>query len=235
MQSLRSGQRRLPLQRLLDWLLQTLKRKGCPSMHQAEETSNLASTPPENGLETSPIKDLAAQVQSLSQLMHETREYDVVRERVVESLSRDLREAQGALLLKLSQPLLLGLTRMHDQLSRQLEDLDADEPLPGTDAIRLVENWRDDIEILLENQGISRFRTVGNAFDSSTQTALDVVLVADPSLHRTVAERGRPGFREDDRVLQKERVVVYSSTTQHSPSSDQEHTPSEPKKGTDHV
>jgi molecular chaperone GrpE (heat shock protein) len=136
---------------------------------------------------------------------------DTFRERQIDRLHRELQEHRNDLAARIAQPLAGGLIRLHDDLGRMLDTLEGADPARLTPErfVRTVRGIRDDVEVVLSQNGIQGYREAGEEFDPRRQTALRTTPTDDPTRVGRTAERLRPGFERGDRVLQKERVSVF--------------------------
>ena len=66
------------------------------------------------------------------------------------------------------------------------------------------------IEEILRRNGVERFTTSSDTLDAKRQRVIDTTPTADPALDKRVAERLKPGFEYEGRiVLQAEQVKTY--------------------------
>lgn len=128
----------------------------------------------------------------------------------IDVLHRELQEHKQDLLAKALRPLLSGLVRLHDNLGRVAENLrERPEALVPGEAARLIEEFREDVEILLDENGVALFSEPVDRFEPRRQTARQTLETANPEQVGRIARRARPGFERDGLLLQKERVDVF--------------------------
>jgi molecular chaperone GrpE len=89
-----------------------------------------------------------------------------------------------------------------DSIDRALAAADPASPL--AEGLRAV---REQLEAILERQGVTRIGATGEAFDPELHEAVAVRPTADAP-DRTVLEVARAGYRRGDRVLRPAQVVV---------------------------
>jgi molecular chaperone GrpE len=107
-------------------------------------------------------------------------------------------------------PLVHGIIRLHDDLGKVLDSSRQDaSSLSPERLIRSIEAFREDLEELLSDNGLSTYQVPDGPFDPHRQRALRTVSTPDPSLVGQVAEKLRPGFERISGIVVKERVVVY--------------------------
>lgn len=151
--------------------------------------------------------------------------YDAHKERQIDLLHDQLQEHRRGLLSQAMRPILAGLIRLHDDLGRLAKEIrqgDGAELKPERVA-KLFTEFQEDVEIILEENGILAFQEPGERFEPRRQAASKVVPTDHAEDSERIARRLRPGFERDGYLLQKERVEVYSlqrniSTSSESPS-----------------
>ncbi len=133
------------------------------------------------------------------------------KEQQIDALHSELQEHKRGLLARASRPLLSGLVRLHDNLGRMAEDLRRESPeeLTPERFFGILEGFQDDVEITLEDHGVSLFLEPSERFEPRRQTSRRTVETDDENRVGTIAHRVRPGFEQEATFLQKERVDVY--------------------------
>jgi molecular chaperone GrpE len=138
-------------------------------------------------------------------------ESDRFRERQIEQLHAEVQSYRAGLIQQAAQQLMLGLVRLHDDVGKTVEALQKRPPTDLSPELFFVKlnEFQDDIELLLAQHGAERFEIPGDAFDPQRQTALRTVADPDAEKKGTLAFRIRPGFSRESKILQKERVAVF--------------------------
>lgn len=139
--------------------------------------------------------------------------YDAHKEQQIDALHRELQEHKRGLLGRAVRPLLTGMVRLHDNLGRKADewrDFDSAEPTFEQGA-RALEEFQDDLEIVLEENGVDLFRVPSERFEPRRQTAIRTLETSDPEKVGRIARRLRPGFERDGQLVQKERVEVWTA------------------------
>lgn len=139
--------------------------------------------------------------------------FDAFKEAQVERLHAELQQHREGVLERATRPLLNAVIRMHDDLGKAAAALRARPPEEVTPerTFRLVDGFREDLELLLSQHGVEPFDPPGDVFDPRLHTALRTVATADPALAGRIAERLRPGFSHGEALLQKARVAVFTA------------------------
>ncbi len=143
---------------------------------------------------------------------------DEVKDRQIDTLHREVQGHRQDLLGKALRPLVSGLVRLHDNLGRSAESLaNAEQSLGADEAAKLLEEFREDVEILLEENGIGLFSEPVDTLEPRRQTVRKTLPCRDSTQVGQIARRVRPGFERDGLVLQKERVDVYVASEAEPP------------------
>jgi len=185
----------------------------------ATPAADTADAPPPAALDAllAAVERLEAHVSAESgrvlQAFGEKLAFDAFKEAQVERLHAELQQHREGVLERATRPLLNAVIRMHDDLGKAAAALRARPPGEVTPerTFRLVDGFREDLELLLSQHGVEPFDPPGDVFDPRLHTALRTVATADPALAGRIAERLRPGFSHGEALLQKARVAVFTA------------------------
>lgn len=136
---------------------------------------------------------------------------DCFREAQVDRLHAELQDYRNDLVGKVVRPVFRSMIRLHDDIGKVLDALGRDEleALSAERMLGLLRGFRDDIEIALDQHGVTTFRLPTEEFDPRRQTVARTIKTDEPARVGHIAGRVNPGFESGDAVLQKERVAVY--------------------------
>ena len=200
-----------------------LMQLPAPVTDAAEQILTAAPHPPEEGQGTPALDpELAGAVVHLQetvtagfadvlQQLRDKLTYDRFKEEQIARLHEELQYFKSDLVSKPARQLLQGLIRLHDDLGKMAAAL-RQKPVEELTPERFFQqfaDFRDDIELLLGQNGVECFQAAGDVFDPRRQTVMRTVPAADPAHVGQIAERLRPGFEQGEALLQKERVAVY--------------------------
>ncbi len=139
--------------------------------------------------------------------------YDAFKERQLDALHRELQEYKTDLLSQALRPMFTSLIRLHDDNAKMIEGLHAKNPeeLTPERFFKVMEDFGDDIERLLQDHGVDVFQDQGpeQEFNGQRQQAAGFIDTTDVNMAGRVAQRLRPGFEYGKTLLRKERVKVY--------------------------
>ena len=138
--------------------------------------------------------------------------YDGFKEEQIERLHRELQGYKRDLLARASAPVINGVIRLHDNLGKTVESLrELDEGEWTADRLfEVLDGLADDLEILLEENGVLLFIQPEEKFDPRRQTCRRNVGTGNVDLVGTIAARLQPGFERNGQVIRNEKVAVYT-------------------------
>lgn len=185
------------------------RRASVPRKAAAQKTEQASVT---EALTVSRLDELCRQVEALRQEVTEAASRNGVQQTLLDRLHAEVQEHRNGLLQKLQQPWVMGLVQVYDALNRGAKDLAVStENMAPRTVSELLEEFRQDVEIVLEQQGIVPYNAPGDRFDPQRQTAIKTVPAPEEELTGLVLLRLRPGFEQDGRIVRKEWVCVYAS------------------------
>jgi molecular chaperone GrpE len=137
--------------------------------------------------------------------------FDAAKQQQIDRLHAELQEYRTDLIAKTNRPLVNGLIHLHDNIGRLIEGLKSKptEQLEPDRFFKAIGGIQDDIEILLDQNGIAAFTEQDETFQPRRQRALKKVSTTEEELVGRVAEQLKPGFEQGNEIVQKERVSVY--------------------------
>lgn len=168
--------------------------------------------PPESGAVLQRLeRSLEDGLADLQRSFQDKLAYDRAKDQQISRLHDELQEHKLDLLGRAKRPLLHGLIRFHDDLGKVIASLrrKPEEDLTAERLFQVLEGFREDLEMLLGQNGVETFQTPGESFDPTRQTSLKTEPTTEESRVGTIAARLRPGFNEGEVLLQRERVAVY--------------------------
>lgn len=136
---------------------------------------------------------------------------DAFKEGQIDKLHTEVQSYKTGLLLKIQRPYIMGLVQLHDGLGRLMEHMgnSPEKQYTMEEAVSLLRGFQEDVELLMEQNAIRPFHEQGEVFVPARQTSLQTVPASAPDEVGHIARRVRPGFEQEEIVVQKERVCVY--------------------------
>jgi len=172
----------------------------------ASSTVNGAST-----AENTPILQLLmSEMQHLREDFDTKVKYDESKERLIDSLHRELQAYREGLHFKILRPLFIDLIAMYDDLGKLIDAMLSKTPATtSSQALQSMESFQETIEEILRRNGADAFTVEENTFVASKQRILRVVDTTDPAQDKQVVRRVRKGFEYEGRILRPEVVEMY--------------------------
>lgn len=159
------------------------------------------------------LADVLAEVTALRADVERATSRNRVQQQQVDKLHAELQEHKNGLLAHLQRPWAMGLIQLYDALNREAKDMAVAEAVfSAKDVAAMMDGFREDVEIVLDQQGVRTFKTPGERFDPTHQTAVKTIPAPTAELAGMVLLRLRPGFEQNGRILRKEWVCVYADT-----------------------
>lgn len=149
-------------------------------------------------------------IERLLRAWDEREARDRFREKQIDRLHDELQGYKSDLVAKAIRPALQSLIRLHDDVGKVSEALQREDPakLTAPRLLQILDGFRDDVLIALEQNGVTAFREADDKFNPLRQKSLKTIPGEPESVGR-IAQRNRPGFERGDTILEKERVTVY--------------------------
>jgi molecular chaperone GrpE (heat shock protein) len=152
-----------------------------------------------------------AKFNAVAELFADKLAYDLSKQHQIDRLHQELQQYKTDLIAKTSRPLINGIIKLYQDIGKTLENLNAKPAVQLTSALffNRIDDIQDDVNMLLEQHGISQFTEAGEVFNPRRQRGLKNFDTNDSALHGQVCERVRPGFEYANEMLQKEFVNLF--------------------------
>jgi len=159
------------------------------------------------------IKD---QLTDLSLAFESKLKYDEHKNKIIDDLHQSLQEYREGLVKKSLHRFITDIIKIVDDIRKftahykdQATSEETTEKL-----IKYIENISSDLEDLFSWEGVMPFTCDGDIIDSSRQRILNKIETDDPEKDKTVAERLRPGYEWDGKVIRPEMVSAFIYQTE---------------------
>jgi len=167
------------------------------------------------------LEKIMVSITGLQQSFNAKIRFDASKERIIDSLHKELQDYRDGLHAKILRPVFLDLIAMHDDLRNLVRFNNNLDQESGEAALRLRQNlvsFQQSIEDVLEKHGVTGYEEPGDLYSAQRQRALRTENTDDAAMDRIVSERIRKGFEYDGKVLRPEIVNIYkfNGTTQKS-------------------
>lgn len=138
---------------------------------------------------------------------------DSAREAIVGRLHAEVQQYKSDLMHQMLKPILLDLISLYDNLGKALGAAEGEAGEAGRQLRQRLGEVRTEVEDTLAKHGVEKFVVEVDAFDPRRQQPVKTLPAPSPEQVGKVAERLRPGFTRDQRVLRPERVSVFVQPT----------------------
>jgi molecular chaperone GrpE len=155
------------------------------------------------------IEELRAEMQSLREDFETKVQYDLSKERLIDTLHKELQDHREGLHFKILRPLFTDLISLYDNIGRIIES-SANAHIGSEDHV--TENllsFQQEVEEILYRQGVETFQLEEETFVGNKQRVLKVINTPKAALDKHIARKVRKGFVYENRVLGPEIVEVY--------------------------
>lgn len=157
------------------------------------------------------IQGLSIGFQNLQQGFDSKIKYDASKERVIDTLHKELQTYREGLHFQILRPIFFDLIAMHDDLGNLLKYEGAEETASEAKAKlrQSLESFQYTIEGILERHGVEVYNIEGEEFVTQRQRAIKTINTDIPEKDKLIAERLRKGFAYEGKTLRPEIVTTF--------------------------
>lgn len=180
-----------------------------PEAEQAGELVEEASNP--LTVIESKLLGIGTAVKALQQDFETKIQYDRHKETIIDNLHRELQTHKNDLYGKMVRPLILDIIQLMDDLGKlsHFHRAQESQQLNPDKLLQQLEGIPSDMEDILYRQGVEPFMCEQDTFDPTRQRSLKTEITTNQDQDKTIAQRLRPGFVWDGKLLRPEMVSVY--------------------------
>jgi molecular chaperone GrpE (heat shock protein) len=175
----------------------------------------------DQNLHQSPLEAIKLQMEELAQAFDTKLKYDEHKNKIIDDLHQSLQQHREGLLKKYLHRIVMDVIKVVDDM-RKLTAHYNQQPHSEETSVKLlkyIEHIAGDLEDMFSWEGVVPFTCDGDAIDPARQRVLNKIKTDDPEKDKTIAERLRPGYEWDGKIIRPEMVSVYIYQT-NSPSGD---------------
>jgi molecular chaperone GrpE (heat shock protein) len=186
-----------------------------------EVFSELSEAPSDPKEQRDLLEAIKLQIESLAQAFDTKLKYDDHKNKIIDELHQTLQQHREGLLKKYLHRIVMDVIKVVDDM-RKLTNHYNQQPDGDETSIKLIkyiENIASDLEDMFSWEGVAPFTCDGDTVDPARQRILNKVPTDDATKDKTIAERLRPGYEWDGKIIRPEMVSVYIYQTD-SPSGD---------------
>lgn len=159
----------------------------------------------------SAIRSIQAGIEELDSKFESKLKYDEHKNKVIDDLHQSLQEYRDGLLKKYLQRIFTDVIKIVDD-ARKLSAHYRQEPASEENFGKLLQYLEDianDLEDLFGWEGVVAFNTEGETHDPAKQRVVKKIETDNPSMDKVIAQRLRPGYEWDGRIIRPEIVSIY--------------------------
>lgn len=155
------------------------------------------------------LQPLLAEIVNLRRDFEAKVKYDGSKERMIESLHRELQAHQQGLHFHVLQPVFMDLIALYDDMGQIIEWMAAEASPLSEQVMRNLRGFQETIAEDLHRHGVEFFRLEEAVFQPQKQRSARVIPTSDPALDRHIARQVRCGFLYEEKLLRHEMVDIY--------------------------
>jgi molecular chaperone GrpE len=158
------------------------------------------------------VPDLQPLLEEITRLRHDfdTKvKYDESKERLIDSLHRELQAHREGLTFRILRPLLLDLISLYDEFDTFSSYTRLQETPEAVKLFGHMHVFQENIEDILYRHGVEVFIVEQETFLPSQQRNIRTIPTTEQAQDKHIARRVRQGFRYEEKVLRPEMVEIY--------------------------
>lgn len=171
------------------------------------------------GIATSPFEDIKTELRNLSSAFETKLKYDAHKNKIIDDLHQSLQDYREGLVKKYIHRVVMDIIKVVDDI-RKFTAHHRSQPASDETYEKLLnytETIASDLEDLFSWEGIMPFACEGDAIDLARQRILQRIATDDPEKDKTVAERLRPGYEWDGKIIRPEMISAFIYETESAP------------------
>ncbi|MEZ4551482.1 MAG: nucleotide exchange factor GrpE [Desulfobacterales bacterium] len=185
---------------------------------EADELSSAPEAEPASDL--SLFVDIKSQLTDLARSFESKLKYDEHKNKIIDDLHSSLQDYRDGLVKKYLHRIITDIIKVVDDMRKFVahyqnnSQTDAPPDEKSEKLLKYIENIASDLEDLFSWEGVVPFNCDGDMFDPARQRILKKVETDDPEKDKTIAQRLRPGYEWDGKVIRPEMVSAYTYQSQ---------------------
>ena len=194
------------------------------SADMPESTDEAVSAPPQAETDAtsemfSAIQGIERQLEGLANAFESKIKYDEHKNKVIDGLHQSLQEYRDGLLKKYLQRIFTDVIKIVDDV-RKLTAHYQNQPYSEENNAKLLQYLEDmaqELEDMFSWEGVVAFNTQGDVLEPTRQRVVSKIETDDPLKDKTIAQRLRPGYEWDGKVIRPEIVSIYICNRETTP------------------
>lgn len=155
------------------------------------------------------IQSLSSRFDMLQQGFDSKIKYDSSKERIIDTLHKELQAYREDMHFKILRPIFLDLIAMHDDISSLMRH--ANEVTSESEALawRNLASFQDTVEDILYRNGVEVYSEEAEVFVANRQRSIKRINTDRVEKDKLVAQRLRKGFEYEGKILRSELVATF--------------------------
>lgn len=157
------------------------------------------------------IKGIERQLEDLAGAFESKIKYDEHKNKVIDDLHQSLQDYRDGLLKKYLQRIFTDVIKIVDD-ARKLADYYRGQPFSEENNAKLLQYLEDmaqELEDMFGWEGVEAFTTESDTLEPTRQRVVNKIETDDPLKDKTIAQRLRPGYEWDGKIIRPEIVSIY--------------------------
>src|SRR6056297_2149524 len=170
------------------------------------------------------IKGVERQLEELANAFESKIKYDEHKNKVIDDLHQSLQDYRDGLLKKYLQRIFTDVIKIVDD-ARKLAGYYWNQPFceeNNKKLLQYLEEMAQELEDMFAWEGVETFNTEGEALDPTRQRVINKIETDDPEKNKKIAERLRPGYEWDGKIIRPEIVSIYIYNQENTLDSNEE-------------
>jgi len=157
------------------------------------------------------IRGVERQLEELAEAFESKIKYDEHKNKVIDDLHQSLQDYRDGLLKKYLQRIFTDVIKIVDDV-RKLTGHYREQPYSEENNAKLLQYLEDmaqELEDMFAWEGVEAFTNEGDTLEPTRQRVVSKIETDDPLKDKTIAQRLRPGYEWDGKVIRPEIVSIY--------------------------
>ena len=157
-----------------------------------------------------PLDEIKLKLEDLSQAFESKIKYDEHKNKIIDDLHQALQEYREGLIKKYLHRIVIDVIKIVDDMRKFASHYNHQPRTEEIDKfLQYIENITSDMEDLFSWEGVQPFTCEGDEFDPTRQRIVDKIETHDPAKDKTIAQRLRPGYEWDGKVIRPEMISAF--------------------------
>jgi len=157
-----------------------------------------------------PLDEIKLKLDDLASSFESKIKYDEHKNKIIDDLHQTLQEYREGLIKKYLHRIVIDVIKIVDDMRKFASHYNNQPRTEEIDKfLQYMENITSDMEDLFSWEGVQPFTCEGDAFDPSRQRIVDKIETHDPARDKTIAQRLRPGYEWDGKVIRPEMISAF--------------------------